>query len=132
MLFAGEFDEVSIHLFPRVTTVRVRAVDADPVIMREQDIECRPDKNAWIFCPANRRTEVESFRPTVFTFDTAGFIRVRRGEYVSWAPRQAIASETLAIAEAIERWNIQCLFVEDLALLIDRVRSAGIYFEEQT
>jgi hypothetical protein len=29
VLYAGEFEEVSIHLFPRVRTLRVRALNAD-------------------------------------------------------------------------------------------------------
>ena len=29
VLYAGDFDEVNIHLFPRVKTVRVRSVDVD-------------------------------------------------------------------------------------------------------
>jgi hypothetical protein len=132
VLFAADFDEVSIHLFPRVRTVRVRAGDVEPDVLRELEPSCSPGNKAWIFCPADRRAEVDSFCPTIFSFAMAGFTRVRRGEYVSWEPQQAIACETITIAEAKERWNIQSIFSPDLTLVIDRIRSAGIYFEEQT
>jgi len=132
ILFAGNFEEVSIHLFPRVWTVRVRAVDLGPVDATALEPSCIHGKNAWIFCPADRQAEVNSFCPTIFTFSRTGFTRVRRGEYISRAPRQAISCETMAIADAMQRWNIQCVFVSDLASIIERVRSAGVYFEEQT
>ena len=33
VLYAGDFDEVNIHLFPRVRTVRVRSVDCDEFML---------------------------------------------------------------------------------------------------
>ena len=66
VLFAGDFDEVNIHLFPRVRTVRVRS------------------------------------------------------------------AETISIAEAMKRWNVQACYVNSLDGLIERLTQEGIYFDEQT
>jgi hypothetical protein len=75
---------------------------------------------------------VESFHPTIFKFNVDGFVRVCRGEFVSYHPHQAISSETIPIAEAVIRWNIQVLYADDLDDLIDCLDREGIYFDEQT
>lgn len=132
VLYAGDFDEVNIHLFPRVRTVRVRAIDADAARLRTLGLECHPEKTACIFVERSRQKEVEGFCPTVFKFDPNGFTRVRKGEYVSWQPQQAISCETVRLPEALERWNIQACYVEDLNTLIATLSAAGLYFDEQT
>src|SRR5437870_1826942 len=71
VLYAGDFDEVTIHLFPRVRTVRVRPVDADWVVLGGLGLVCSPGKAAWVFVGTSRREEVEAFRPTVFRFDSS-------------------------------------------------------------
>ena len=132
VLYAGDFDEVNIHLFPRVRTVRIRAVDTEHANLQTCGLSCVPSKTAYIFCNAKSRDKVESFNPTVFKFDPVGFTRVRKGEYVSWLPQRAISFETLSIAEAIVKWNVQTCYVPDLDALIEKVTRKGIYFDEQT
>ena len=132
VLFAGDFDEVNIHLFPRVRTVRVRSVDADVSTLLDLGLRCSPGRSAYIFIHQARRQEVESFHPTIFKFSLDGFARVRKGEYISREPQQAISSETIAIAEAVKRWNVQTCYVDDLDDLIERLTREGVYFDEQT
>lgn len=132
VLYAGDFEEVNIHLFPRVRTVRVRYVDADISKLCGLGLQCTPGRSAYIFIHHSRREEVESFRPTVFKFRVDGFVRVRNGEYISREPQQAISVETISIAEAIKRWNIEACYVDDLDGLIRRLNQEGIYFDEQT
>jgi hypothetical protein len=132
VLYAGDFDEVNIHLFPRARTIRVRASDAGHLVLQSLRLPCRPGKSAYIFCPASRRSEVEIFKPTIYKFDRRGFTKVRNGEYVSWVPQKAISHETLTMSEAIKRWNIQACYVGDLDGLITTLAQAGIYFDEQT
>lgn len=132
VLYAGDFDEINIHLFPRVRTVRVRAVDATPTQLRDVGLNCQPGKTAYIFAPAARRAEVESFSPTIFTFDARPFTRVRKGEYVAREPQTALSSETIALRDALIRWNIEACFVDDLDAVVRVLSGAKIYFDEQT
>lgn len=132
VLYAGDFEEVNIHLFPRVRTVRVRSVDADISKLRDPGFRCTPRKSAWIFLHHSRRDEVDSFHPTVFTFRVDGFIRVRNGEYISREPQEAVSAETISIAEAIKRWNVEACYVDDLDGLTERLEKDGVYFDEQT
>lgn len=132
VLYAGDFEEVNIHLFPRVRTVRVRCADADVSKLSGLGLQCSPGKAAYIFVHHSRREEVESFRPTIFKFRVDGFVRVRNGEYISRQPQQAISAETISIAEAIERWNVEPCYVADLDGLIECLNREGIRFDEQT
>jgi hypothetical protein len=132
VLYAGDFDEVNIHLFPRVRTIRVRARDAGHSVLQALRLPCLPGKSAYIFCSASRQSEVEIFKPTIYKFDRRGFTKVRNGEYVSWAPQKAISQETVMISKAIIRWNIQACYVRDIDRLIAALTQADIYFDEQT
>src|SRR5687767_8228915 len=132
VLYVGDFDEVNIHLFPRVRTVRVRSCDANHSTLKSFGISCHPNKSAYIFSPKSRQGEIEEFAPTIFTFSAHGFKKVRKGEYVSWEPQQAISFETIAISQAIVRWNIQVIYTGDLDQLITRLTQSKIYFDEQT
>lgn len=132
VLYAGDFEEVNIHLFPRVRTVRVRFVDADSSKLCDLGLWCTPGKAAYIFIHHSRREEVESFHPTVFKFREDGFVRVRKGEYISREPQQAVSAETISIAEAINRWNVEACYVDDLDGVIERLNQEGVYFDVQT
>ncbi len=132
VLYAGDFDEIGIHLFPRVRTVRVRSVDADVSSLCGLGLRCASGKSNYIFIHHSRRAEVESFRPTVFKFNMDGFVRVRKGEFISRTPQQAISAETISIVEAVDRWNIQACYVDDLDDLTARFTREGICFDEQT
>src|SRR5689334_18004226 len=90
VVFAGDFDEVSIHLFPRVRTVRVRPVDADTSALHDLGVRCTPKKAAYVFVHHACRKDIEDFHPTVFKFRADGFVRVRNGEYISWQPQHAV------------------------------------------
>jgi hypothetical protein len=132
VLYAGDFDEVNIHLFPRVRTVRIRTVDADHSILQSCGLSYVPGKTAYIYCARKCRVDVESFNPTVFKFNPDGFTRVRNGEYVSWTPQKAISCETFLIGDAIKKWNIEVCYVADLDAIIASIARQGIYFDEQT
>lgn len=132
LFYAGNIDEISIHLFPRVRTARVRPADADSARLRQLGLKCSPGKSAYIFVEASRKKEVEAFCPTIYTFRSPGFTRVRRGEYVSREAQKAVSKETLPIAEALARWNIETCYVKRLDDVIDGLTEAGIYFEVQT
>jgi hypothetical protein len=132
VLYVGDFDEVNIHLFPRERTVRVRAIDANHSALEGCGMLCSPGKTAYIFCATSCKREVELFRPTIFIFNSDGFTRVRKGEYVSWVPQKAVSAETMSIAEAVNKWNIQVCHIADLNALIATLTRETIYFDEQT
>ncbi len=132
ILYASDFDEVNIHLFPRVRTVRVRSVDCDEFMLRDLGFKCTPGKTAHIFIHRSCKQAVESFHPTIYKFKMNGFVHIHKGEYVSWDPQSAISSETIPIDEAVIRWNVQTCYVDDVDNLIARLKQAGIYFDEQT
>lgn len=132
VLFAGDFDEVSIHLFPRVRTVRVRGRDAEPSALAALGLAYRPGARAHIFAPLARAAEVTAFHPTVFRFARTGFVCVRNGEYVSRQPQQAISCKTFTMPDALVCWNIEAVFVDNLDTVIATLSGAGVYFDEQT
>ena len=123
---------MTIPLFPRVHTVRVRAADASPATLATCAVTASPDAPAYVFYGAASANEVAHFRPTIWHFHAAGFERVRRGEYVSRTARRPFAAETVSIAAACERWHIQACPVPDLSALAVRLRAAAVYFDEQT
>lgn len=132
LLYAGDFDEVNIHLFPRVKTARVRAADADAATLLRLGLRCTPDKRAWVFIDQVRRGDVEAFRPTIFSFRPNGFVWVRNGEYVSRTSQRAVACETIGMPETLARWNVEPCYVEDLDTVIDLLKAAGIYCDVQS
>jgi hypothetical protein len=132
VLFAGDFDEVSIHLFPRVRTVRVRSIDADMSTLYDLGVRSTSEKLAYVFTHHSRRKDVESFHPTIFKFHSDGFVCVRKGEYISLRPQEAVSVETISMAEALNRWNVEACYVNDLDAVIERLTRDGIYFDEQT
>lgn len=131
MLYAGDFDEVSIHLFPRVRAVRVRSIDADLQCLSDIGLQCDKGMAAYICFNRLFRQEIEAFTPTIFTFDLDGFVRVRRGEYISRKPQRAISEQIVNISEAVVKWNIQVIYVDDLDDLTEKLRVQNIYFDEQ-
>lgn len=130
VLYAGDFDEINIHLLPRVRAVRVRSDDTDEYVRNVLGLD--NGKTAFLFVNADSKNMVENFMPTVYTFRNDGFERVRKGEYVSRKAQTAISSKTILMSEAIERWNIEVCYVEDLDVPINTLRRAGVYFDEQT
>ncbi len=132
VLYAGDFDEINIHLFPRVRTARVRAVDANAADLAVLGVQCTPNRTAWIFVDNSRRAEVEAFEPTIYTFRPDGFTRVRNGEYISRRSQLAVAFETISMTDALRRWNVEACFVDDLDVFIAKLQHSQIYFEVQT
>jgi hypothetical protein len=132
VLYAGDFDEVGIHLFPRVRVVRLRAQHADASALLACGIQAAPGVSSYVFIPEARRAEVEVFHPTIFTFHADGFTRVRNGEYMSRLPQRAISCETMPIQEAIRQWRIGVHYVGSMDSVVAALAGRKIYFEEQT
>lgn len=132
VLFVGDFDEINIHLLPRRRTVRVRGKDATPKQLLQHGLEVLPNKSAWLFVHPSAKREIEAFTPTVYEFESTGFERVRKGEFVSRTEQRAISKQVVTMSQAIVRWNFQLVFYEALEELASRLRKAGIYCDVQT
>lgn len=133
VLYVGDFEEISIHLFPRVRVIRVRAQDAsDASLSQITGYSLPDDKRANIFIARDRQQSIQQFEPTIYRFDRTTFKNLRRGEYVSYQPCKAIDSLTIALIDAIELWNLHVCFVESLDTVKEQLADADIYFDEQT
>jgi hypothetical protein len=133
VLYAAGFDEVNIHLLPKVWRLRVW-LDDETRGHRLQELGFRwaEGVRAVIFGHASDRDRVESFAPTVFAFERDGFERTPTDEWVSREPRRAIASETFAFAEARERWGFELIYVSDGERLTESLRAASVDHQIQT
>jgi hypothetical protein len=133
VLFAAEFDEVNLHLLPRVRRVRVRLDDPDRSRrVRACGFDWQPGARAVVFVADADRAAVESFAPTVFVFDRSGFERTPTDEFISRQPQTAMSSETIPIAEALARWRLEVIYVDDTVALELQFQRQGIDHQIQT
>ncbi len=127
VLFAAEFDEVNIHLLPRVWRLRVWLDNPERCRrLRSCGFEWPSEARAVLFVGEGDRMEVEAFEPTVFVFDRRGFERTPTNEFVSREAQTAVSKETIRIKDALDRWHVEVIYVTDTAGLEQRLRQAGI------
>jgi hypothetical protein len=127
VLYAGEFDEINIHLLPKVWRLRVWLDDEERCArLKDLGFSWSEGSRAVIFALEADRDSIESFRPTIFTFEKSGFEQIPTGEFVSWEPRVAVSSETLSFHAARERWRFDLIYVPDAEALEQSLRSAGV------
>lgn len=133
VLFAAEFDEVNIHLLPKVWRLRVWLDDETrSERLRALGFTWRADANAVIFTAEVNRDAIEAFVPTVFTFSASGFQRTPSNEFISREPRTAVTQESLPFLEAMTRWRFELAYVSDTGALEQSLRHAGIDHHIQT
>ena len=132
ILYVGGFNEINIHLLPKVRRIRIWLIAEHIDLLRSTSLNIDRDKEALIITEENNRISVESFSPTVFTFNEEGFEYVPSNEYITRSPKTAIHKETITMSEAIVRWNIDLVYVDDLDAIISEIRSLNIPFSEQT
>lgn len=133
VLYAGGFDEVNIHLLPKVWRLRVWLDDDDRCRrLRALGFAWAEGSRAVIFAHALDRGLIESFTPTVFAFEREGFEQVPTSEWVSRSPRCAIDRETFAFGEARDRWGFELIYVFDGEELAASLRAASVDHQIQT
>lgn len=132
VLYAGDFDEVNIHLLPKVRRIRIWPQDRAWQVLQSLGIAAPPEVRAIIVAFERDRETILNFSPTINTFHRTDFEPVPSNEYISRVPRQAIAQETIPIQEAIARWKISVTFVDDLDSLMQQLQHHGVEFSEQT
>lgn len=132
LLYAAEFDEVNIHLLPKVWRLRVWVDGHNVERLRRLNLDWRPGCRALIFCRAQDREAIGTFRPTIFRFAREGFEPVPSNEFVSRSPQTAVGAETIGMLEALERWRVELRYVEDRDEITSLLRGEDISFSVQT
>ena len=133
VLFAGEFDDVNIHLLPKVWRLRVWLDDEKrSERLKKLGYSWSPGSRAIIFALESDRDVIESFSPTIISFDRSGFERTPSDEFVSRTPQRAISAETIPFNEAVQRWQFEMVFVKDADSLEQAFRSNHIDHQIQT
>lgn len=133
VLYVAEFDEINIHLLPKVWRLRVWLDNEERSKRLERlGFSWKTGSRAVIFALESDRESIESFAPTVYAFDRSGFERTPTDEFVSREPRKAVTAETMSFDQAREQWQFDLLYVSDSDELIQSIRSAGVDHQIQT
>ncbi len=133
ILYAADFNEVNIHLLPRVWRLRVWLDDEKrSERLRRLGYAWALGSRAVIFALESDRDVIESFSPTIFSFEKSGFERTPSNEFVSRSPQLALSAETIPFREAVERWQFELVYVKDAEALAQSFRSSGIDHQIQT
>ncbi len=133
VLYAAEFNEINIHLFPRVWRLRVWLDDDERCArLKSLGFSWAPGSRAVIFAREDDRGSIESFSPTVFAFDRSGFEQTPTNEFVSREPQAAVSGETLPFEEARKRWQFELIYVDNLEELAKTLRSRRVDHQVQT
>lgn len=133
VLYAAEFDEINIHLLPRVWRLRVWLDDEEICArLKRLGFSWAEGSRAVIFAREADRRSIEAFSPTVFTFDRSGFEQTPTNEFVSREPRTAISAERILLQEAQERWRFDVVYVAEPETLVKTLQSRGVDHQIQT
>jgi hypothetical protein len=132
VLYAAEFDEVNIHLLPPVRRLRVWLTPETLAGLQALGYGGMANRRALLLVNEADRQQVESFCPTIFTFERDGFEPTPGNEYVSREPRTALSCETIPMAEAIRRWQIAITWASDLSAVAAVFEQHDIPYSEQT
>jgi len=133
VLYVAAFDEVNIHLLPKVWRLRVWLDNPKrSERLRALGYMWAEGSRAVIFAQERDREAVESFSPTVFAFSRDGFESTPSNEFISREPRVALSCETISLREAKDRWSFELVYVDDIKSLAESLRSAGVDHQIQT
>lgn len=133
VLYVAQFDEINIHLLPKVWRLRVWLDDEERGRrLKSLGFAWTAGSRAIIFALESDKDLIESFSPTVYAFDGSGFERTPTDEFVSREPRKAVTAETISFDQARRRWQFDLLYVKDSDELVQTLRSAGVDHQIQT
>lgn len=132
LLYVGDFDEISIHLFPGIHRIRVRNSECSRHKLDSLGHETDPAKSCFIFVNSEDRGRIMAFEANVYVFEERHFFKVPSNEYVSRHPVEAIGSESYAMPEIIRRWRMQLIWVPSVPELSGVLTDAGVVYSYQT
>ena len=132
LVYAGDFDEISIHLLPKIHRIRVRNSEAARRKLLCLGIETDPDKKCYIFVNTEDKRQIIEFVANVYIFEDRHFTKTPSNEYISREPVEAIGSEVYAMPEILRLWGIQLITVDSVPDLSRILTDAGVVYSYQT
>ena len=132
LVYAGDFDEISIHLFPKIHRIRVRNSEISRNELSILGIETDPGKRCFIFVNRGDETQIKEFVANVYIFEYRHFTKTPSNEYISREPVEAIGSEVYAMPEILRLWGIQLITVDSVPDLSRILTDAGVVYSYQT
>ncbi len=132
LLYAGDFEEISIHLFPKIHRIRVRNSRVSRRQLLNLGIETDPCKRCYIFVNREDERQIMEFEANVYVFEDRHFTKTPSNEYISRDPVEAIRSESYSMPEILRRWCIQLITVDSVPELSTVFSDAGVVYSYQT
>lgn len=132
LLYVGDFEEISIHLFPKIHRIRVRNAEASKLKLVSLGFETDPSKKFYIFAHRKDQRQIMEFEATVYAFEGSHFMKTPSNEYISRHPVEAISSESYTMSEILRRWCIQLILAASVPKLSDIFSDTGIIYSYQT
>ena len=132
LLYAGAFDEISIHLLPRIHRIRVKNSEAARRKLLCLGIETDSDKKCYIFVNKEDERRIMEFEANVYVFEDRHFTKTPSNEYISREPVEAIGSESYGMPEILRRWCIRLISVDSVPELSRIFSDAGVDYSYQT
>ncbi len=132
LLYAGDFEEISIHLFPKIHRIRVRNSETSRRKLSILGHETDPDKRCYIFVNREDETQIMEFVANVYVFEDRYFTKTPSNEYISIQPVEAVGSESYTMHEILLRWSIQLIPVDSVRVSSRILTDAGIVYSYQT
>lgn len=132
LLYVGDFEEISIHLFPKIHRIRVKNTKASRLKLASLGFETDPSKKCYIFAHRKDQGQIMEFEATVYAFEDNHFMKTPSNEYISRHPVEAISSESYTMSEILQRWCIQLILVASVPKLSDIFSDSSIIYSYQT
>ena len=132
LVYAGDFDEISIHLFPKIHRIRVRNSETSRRKLSILGFETDPGKRCFIFVNEGDETQIMEFVANVYIFEDRHFTRTPSNEFISRKPVEAIGTESYAMPEILRLWGIQLITVDSVPDLSRILTDAGVVYSYQT
>ena len=132
LLYVGNFDEISIHLLPKVYRIRVRNTDESRAGVSSLGFQPDPDKTCYIFIHRQDQQQIMAFQPTIYVFESRHFTKTPSNEYISRDPVTAIGTKSYTMPEILQKWSIQLIPVESIPELSEIFLASDILFSYQT
>ena len=132
LLYAGDFDEISIHLFPKIHRIRVRNSEESRGELSILGFETDAARRCYIFVNREDETRIAEFEANVYVFEVRHFTKTPSNEYISREPVEAVGSESYTMPEILHRWSIQLIPVDSVCALSGILTDAGVVYSYQT
>jgi len=131
LLYVGDREEISIHLFPKIDRIRVRKSQKTRSKLRSLGFAVSPQKRCYIFIHREDEKKVMEFEPTLYIFEAGEFTKTPSNEYISREPVTAIGTESYTMSEILVKWSIQLIHVDSVPTLEKNLKSSEIRFSYQ-